>query len=68
MLGVDFLVGPKKFTKLKSADELADSIQRKTKGQQLKGKIVSEVFTLFHNFSHFFINFPPGLPLQNKGF
>ena len=35
--------------------------QRKTKGQQLKGKIVSEIFTLFHNFSHFFIIFPPGL-------
>ena len=27
--------------------------QRKTKGQQPKGKIVSEFFTLFHNFSHF---------------
>ena len=37
------------------------SFQRKTKGQQLKGKIVSELFTLFHNFSHFFILFPPGL-------
>ena len=36
-------------------------IQGKTKGQQLKGKIVSEFFTLFHNFSHFFIIFPPGL-------
>ena len=35
--------------------------QRKTKGQQLKGKIVSEFFTLFHNFSHFFRIFPPGL-------
>ena len=35
--------------------------QRKTKGQQLKGKIVSEFFTLFHNFSHFFIIFLPGL-------
>ena len=31
--------------------------QRKTKGQQLKRKIVSEFFT----FSQFFIIFPPGL-------
>ena len=38
--------------------------QRKTKGQHLKGKIVSEIFTLFHNFSHFFII----IPLQNNGF
>ena len=35
--------------------------QRKTKGQQLKGKIVSEFFTLFRTFSHFFRIFPPGL-------
>ena len=39
----------------------AAQFQRKTKGQQLKGKIVSEFFTLFHNFWHFFIIFPPGL-------
>ena len=33
-----------------------------TKGQQLKGKIVSEFFTLFHNF-------PPGTcPFKTKGF
>ena len=35
--------------------------QRKTKGQQLKGKIVSEFFALFHNFSHIFIILSPGL-------
>ena len=35
--------------------------QRKTKGQQLKGKIVSEFFTLFHTFSHFFRIFLPRL-------
>ena len=29
-------------------------VQRKTKGQQLKGKIVSALFTLVHTFSHFF--------------
>ena len=33
----------------------------KTEGQQLKGKIVSEFFTIFSTFSHFFIIFPPGL-------
>ena len=41
--------------------------QRKTKGQQLKGKIVSEFshfFTIFHTFSEFF---PQDFPLQNKG-
>ena len=36
--------------------------QRKTKGQQLKGKIVSEFFTLFHNFS------PRTFPFKTKGF
>ena len=35
--------------------------QGKTKGQQLKGKIVSEFFTIFRTFSHFFRTFPPGL-------
>ena len=35
--------------------------QRKIKGQQLKGKIVSEFFT-------FFTLFPQDFPLQNKGF
>ena len=34
--------------------------QRQIKGQQLKGKIVSEIFTLFHKF-HAFYNFCPGL-------
>ena len=34
--------------------------QRKAKGQQLKGKIVSEFFILCHKFSHFDIIFPPG--------
>ena len=33
----------------------------KIEGQQLKGKIVSEFFTLFQTFSHFFRIFPPGL-------
>ena len=49
--------------------------QRKTKGQQLKGKIVSALFhtfwhfsTLFHTFSEFFRIFPPGLFLRIKGF
>ena len=37
------------------------NFQRKTKGQQLKGKIVSECFTLFHQISHLFIIFPPWL-------
>ena len=41
--------------------------QGKTKGQQLKGKIVSEVFALFRTFSHFFRIFPPGLsPSKQK--
>ena len=49
--------------------------QRKTKGQQLKGKIVSALFhtfwqfsTHFHTFSEFFRIFPPGLFLRIKGF
>ena len=49
--------------------------QRKTKGQQLKGKIVSALFhtfwhfsTLFHTFSEFFRIFPPGLFRRIKGF
>ena len=52
------------FVLAKKAEDWPDQTlfsQRKTKGQQLKGKIVSEFFTLFHNFSHFFIIFPPGL-------
>ena len=40
--------------------------ESKTKGQQLKGKIVSEIFTHFHNFSHFFIVFPQGLSLAKQ--
>ena len=50
-------------------------IQRKTNGQQLKGKIVSAPFhtfwhfsTLFHTFSEFFRILPPGLFLRIKGF
>ena len=42
--------------------------QGKTKGQQLKGKIVhnfSQFFALFGTFSEFF---PQDFPLQNKGF
>ena len=50
--------------------------QRKTKGQQLKGKTVSALFhtfsdfsALFHTFfSEFFRIFPPGLSLRDKGF
>ena len=49
--------------------------QRKTKEQQLKGKIVSALFhtfwhfsTLFHTLSEFFRIFPPGLFLRIKGF
>ena len=53
--------------------------QRKTKGQQLKGKIVSALFHTFWHFlalfpsfllfsSEFFRIFPPGLSLRNKGF
>ena len=49
--------------------------QRKTKGQQLKGKIVSALFhtfwqfsTHFHTFSEFFRIFPPRLFLRIKGF
>ena len=48
--------------------------QRKTKGQQLKGKIVSALFltfwhfsTHFHTFSEFFKNFPPGPFLRING-
>ena len=40
--------------------------QRKTKGQQLKGKIVSEFFTLFRTCWHFFIIFPPGLSTSKQ--
>ena len=39
--------------------------QGKTKGQQLKGKIVSHFFALFHTFSHFF---PQDFPFKTKGF
>ena len=39
--------------------------QGKTKGQQLKGKIVSEFFALFRTFSEIF---PQDFPLQTKGF
>ena len=49
--------------------------QRKTEGQQLKGKIVSALFhtfwqfsTHFHTFSEFFRIFPPRLFLRIKGF
>ena len=49
--------------------------QRKAKGQQLKGKIVSALFqtfwhssTHFHTFSGFFRIFPPELFLWIKGF
>ena len=56
-------------------DRILDKVQRKTKGQQLKGKIVSALFhtfwhfsTLFHTFPDFFRIFPPGLFLRIKGF
>ena len=39
--------------------------QGRTKGQQLKGKIVSHFFALFGTFSEFF---PQDFPLKNKGF
>ena len=46
--------------------------QRKIKGQQLKGKIVSEFFTLVRTFFTLFTLFqnfsPQDFPLQNKGF
>ena len=45
------------------------SFQRNIKGQQLKGKIVSEFFTLFHTFFTLFQNFPPRtFPFKTKGF
>ena len=51
-----------------SQDLSSHICQRKSKGQQLKGKIVSEFFTLFHTFSHFFQIFSPrAFPRQNKG-
>ena len=40
-------------------------LREKTKGQQLKGKNVSEFFTLFRTFSEFF---PQDFPLKAKGF
>ena len=40
---------------------------RKMKGRQLKGKIVPEIFTLFHNFHTFSDFFPQVFPLLNKG-
>ena len=50
-------------------------VQRKTKGQQLKGKIVSalshtfwQFSTYFHTFSEFFRIFPPRLFLELRGF
>ena len=45
--------------------------QRKIKGQQLKGKIDSENFTLSRSFFFFHTSsefFPQDFPLQNKGF
>ena len=43
--------------------------QGKTKGQQLKGKIVSDFFTLFSHFFTLFQNFPPRtFPSKAKGF
>ena len=44
--------------------KLPPRIQRKTKGQQLKGKIVSALFHTFPHFSHFFRIFLPGLLLK----
>ena len=51
---------PSEIVDLFSFVEVTLTHQGKTKGQQLKGKIVSE-FTLFRTFSHFFRIFPPGL-------
>ena len=60
--------GHEKFSGLKNG-------RRKTKGQQLKGKIVSALFHTFwqfsphvHTFSEFFRIFPPRLFLRIKGF
>ena len=49
---------------------MSNFVREKTKGQQLKGKIVSEFFiTLFSQFLTVFHNFSPqDFPLQNKGF
>ena len=38
------------------------------KGQQLKGKLVSEFFTLFHTFHTFSEFFPQDFPFKTKGF
>ena len=45
----------------------AFSFREKTQGQQLKGKFVSEIFTLFIIFPLFSLSFPQDFPLQNKG-
>ena len=65
-----------KLGKLKLQSELPETVncQRKTKGQQLQGKVVSALFHTFWHFSaHFhtfrvFQNFPPGLFRRIKGF
>ena len=44
-----------------SSSSLLCNSEKKTKGQQLKGKIVSELFTPLHSFAHFFRIFSPGL-------
>ena len=48
-------------------------IQRKTQAATTKGQnrlpaLFSQFLALFHNFSHFFRVFPPGLFLRSKGF
>ena len=41
-------------------------VREKTKGRQLKGKIVSEFFTLFRKFSHIFRSCPRTFPFKTK--
>ena len=45
---------PQRFSPPHRQDTLHGTNQRKTKGQQLKGKIVSALFTLFGTFPHIF--------------
>ena len=51
-----------------NTQKCANRGQRKTQGQQLKGKIVSALSHTSHTFPHFFTLFPPGLSLKIKPF
>ena len=59
------LLQPDASWKRKTASK-TQQFQRKIKGQQLKGKIVSEFLTLFHTFFTIFQNFPPGLSSSKR--